>query len=200
MEEYKCSLLNALQGQEVIDRYRLIFEPIFKTLLEPVSNKLSQTIRSLCQTVDKLKTEAREKDEKIHKLEQDVASLKVAVDNHEQHGRRDSVRMFGISEETLAPLTIRLCALQWLYTAGSSPDHWWDLVSHKVGQSRQSSDPLPWASGLSVAIQCASNLDPIVHWNATGERIAGSQCVSSVPPAVFQWLSNGPPVCSNYAN
>ena len=45
--------------------------------------------------------------------------------------------------------------------------------------------PLPWASGNSVAIQCAWNLDPSVHWNATGE-IVDSQCVSSVLPVVFQ--------------
>ena len=55
--------------------------------------------------------------------------------------------------------------------------------------------PLPWASGNPasgnpVAIQCAWNLDPIVHWNATGERIVGSQCVSSVLPVVFQWCSS----------
>ena len=56
------------------------------------------------------------------------------------------------------------------------------------------------SSGLPVAIQCSWNLDPSVHWNATGERIVGSQCVSSVLPVVFQWLSSGLPVCSNYAN
>ena len=60
--------------------------------------------------------------------------------------------------------------------------------------------PLPWASGHPVAIQCAWNLDPSVHWNATGERIVGSQCVFSVLPVVFQWLSSGLPMCSNYAN
>ena len=31
------------------------------------------------------------------------------------------------------------------------------------------------SSGNPVIIQCAWNLDPSVHWNATGERIAGSQ-------------------------
>ena len=67
------------------------------------------------------------------------------------------------------------------------------------------SPPLPWASGLpvaihAVAIQCAWNLDPSVHWNAIGERIVGSQCASSGVPVVFQWLSSGLPVCSNYAN
>ena len=60
--------------------------------------------------------------------------------------------------------------------------------------------PLPWASGNSVAIQCVRNVDPSVHWNATGESIVGSQCVSSVLPVCFQWSSSSDPVCSNYAN
>ena len=43
--------------------------------------------------------------------------------------------------------------------------------------------PLPWASGNPVAIQCAWNSDPSVHWNATGEM-----------PVYFQWCSSGFPV------
>ena len=50
--------------------------------------------------------------------------------------------------------------------------------------------PVPWASGLPVAIQCAWNLDPSVHWNATGEIIL----VASVLPVVFQGSSSGLPV------
>ena len=49
--------------------------------------------------------------------------------------------------------------------------------------------PLPWASGLPVAIQCAWNLDPSVHWNATREKK-----VASVLPVVYQWSSSGFPV------
>ena len=39
------------------------------------------------------------------------------------------------------------------------------------------------SSGNPVAIQCVWNLDPSVHWNATGEL-----------PVCFQWLSSGFPV------
>ena len=39
------------------------------------------------------------------------------------------------------------------------------------------------SSGNPVAIQCAWNLDPSVHWNATGEM-----------PVCFQWSSSGFPV------
>ena len=47
-----------------------------------------------------------------------------------------------------------------------------------------------------MAIQCASNLDPSVHWDATGEKLL----VTSVFPVVFQWPYSGLPVCSYYAN
>ena len=97
---------------------------------------MSGTIRSLCQTFDKLETEARQKNEKkIHK--QDVADLKVAVANHKQHGRRDSVWMFGSSEETPGTTddkAICLCngrmQLKPLLTIDEI------AVSHRVGQPR----------------------------------------------------------------
>ena len=46
------------------------------------------------------------------------------------------------------------------------------------------------SSGNPVAIQCAWNFDPSVHWNATGEKLL----VANVLPVVFQWSSNGSPV------
>ena len=41
-----------------------------------------------------------------------------------------------------------------------------------------------------MAIQCAWNLYPSVHWNATGEKLL----VASVLPVIFQWSSSGFPV------
>ena len=46
------------------------------------------------------------------------------------------------------------------------------------------------SSGNPVAIQCAWNLDPSVHWNATGKELL----VASVFPVCFQWSSSGFPV------
>ena len=78
-----------------------------------------------------------------------------------------------------------------LYWHGSTQVRTFDELSHTQFhvQWNYSSIPLPWASGLPVAIQCAWNLDPSVHWNAIGEIIVGSQCASS-------GLSSGLPVCS----
>ena len=58
-------------------------------------------------------------------------------------------------------------------------------TSDRVDWVRRSS-PLPWASGLPVAIQCTWNLDPSVHWNATGEINVGGQCASSGLPVAYQ--------------
>ena len=61
---------------------------------------------------------------------------------------------------------------------------WFDLC---LRQDHISLTLSQWSSsGNPVAIQCAWNLDPSVHWNATGERIVGSQ--SSGLPVVFQWF------------
>ena len=46
---------------------------------------------------------------------------------------------------------------------------------------------LHWASSNLVAIQCAWNLDPSVHCNATGDIIFGTQCISSGLQVAFQW-------------
>ena len=46
------------------------------------------------------------------------------------------------------------------------------------------------SSGLPVAIQCAWNLDPSVHWNATGEMPVCFQWSSSGLLVAFQWSSS----------
>ena len=53
-------------------------------------------------------------------------------------------------------------------------------ILHMTKRVSKKQYPLPWASGLPVAIQCPWNLDPSVHWNATGEM-----------PVCFQWSPSG---------
>ena len=59
--------------------------------------------------------------------------------------------------------------------------------THARTHARKHTTPLTlsqWSSsGNPVAIQCAWNLDPSVHWNATGGM-----------PVCFQWSSSGFPV------
>ena len=46
------------------------------------------------------------------------------------------------------------------------------------------------SSGNPVAIPCAWNSDPSVHWNATGEMPVCFQWCSSGLPVAFQWSSS----------
>ena len=47
-----------------------------------------------------------------------------------------------------------------------------------------------------VSIKCAWSVNPSVHWNAIGERIAGNQCVSSVQQVVFHRYSSVFQLCN----
>ena len=100
MEEFLTSTLAALEDPAVVERYRLIFEPMFRELLDPVTRKLSETVQALTTKISSLQAQSNAKDEKIASLQKEVGKLQVLVDNHEQHGRRDSIRIFGLSEST----------------------------------------------------------------------------------------------------
>ena len=62
--------------------------------------------------------------------------------------------------------------------------------SHVIEQTNTTLTLSQWSSsGNPVAIQCAWNLDPSVHWNATGEM-----------PVCFQWSSSGLPVALQWSS
>ena len=100
MENFKPSFLAALEDEEIVERYKLIFEPMFKTLMLPVTSKLTDTVAMLSQSITSLKKEVEEKDSIIRELQGSVSRLQVTVDDLEQHGRRESMRVFGLPETT----------------------------------------------------------------------------------------------------
>ena len=65
-----------------------------------LTNKLSDTVAALTQTISSLKNELAEKDSIICELLSDVSHLQFAVEDLEQHGRKDSMRYFGMPEDT----------------------------------------------------------------------------------------------------
>ena len=144
MADSKASLLEALQDEEVVNRFQLIFEPIFKSLLEPISQKLNENLKSMCQSIATLQKEEQEKDVKIHDLENEVSDLKTIIDNHEQHGRRDSIRIFGLSEETSGTTddkVMRLCNRRMKLDPPLTLDE--ISVSHRVGRIVEPTDDSP---------------------------------------------------------
>ena len=79
-EDFKSSFLAALEDQEVVERYKLIFEPLLKSLVLPLTNKVSDTVTALTQTINSLKNELAEKDSIIRELRSDVSHLQIAVE------------------------------------------------------------------------------------------------------------------------
>ena len=92
-ENFKSSFLAALEDQEVVERYKLIFEPLLKSLVLPLTNKLSDTVTALTQTISSLTNELAEKDSIVRDLRSDVSHLQIAVEDLEQHDRKDSMRI-----------------------------------------------------------------------------------------------------------
>ena len=68
---------------------------------------------------------------------------------------------------------------------------WKSLIRNQAKRWRY-----PYPAPVAIQWQSSAwNLDPSVHWNATGERIIGSQCVSSGLPVSFQWSSSVLQLC-----
>ena len=144
MENFKEYLLDALQDNDVIDRYRLIFELIFKSLLDPFTKKVTENIKSMNQTITALQKESQEKDKKIQDLEKDVSELKSIIDNHEQHGRRDYIRILGLSENTPGTTdakVMRLCNQRMKLVPPLSIAE--ISVSHRLGKPIEPTDNSP---------------------------------------------------------
>ena len=98
MEDFSKKLLAALELQEIGERFALIFEPLLKGHLDPLSSQLSGTIQALSSKVTTLEAEGKVKDAKIATLEKRITQMETTLDDLEQHGRRESMRIFGLPE------------------------------------------------------------------------------------------------------
>ena len=134
-EDFVASLLVALETDAVVERFRLIFDPIFSGILDPYTRKVGDAISKLTNTVEVLRKESAEKDKKITTLQRQVRELETKMDDYEQHGRRDSVRIFGLSEDSPGSTdekVLRLCNKRMKL---SPPLRLEEIsVSHRVGK------------------------------------------------------------------
>ena len=139
--EFKASFLSCLEDSEVAQRMQLIFDPTFKSYPDPLTGKMADTIKMLSQTVNALKKDCADKDNVIRQLNQDVIQLQSHVNDLEQHGRRDSVRMFGLSEVTPGSpdqKVLRLCNQRMQLNPPLQIDE--IAVSHRVGKINPPAD------------------------------------------------------------
>ena len=138
MDEFKEQLLSALEQQDIVQWFSLIFENQLKTHLDPFTKKLTDAIQSLTQTVTQLKGEIKSRDDTIRSLQSEVTQLQTRVEDLEQHGRRDSLRFFGIPEDepgNTDDKVLKLCNKRLKLHPPLSKD---DIaVSHRVGPPKQ---------------------------------------------------------------
>ena len=125
----------------MVERYRLIFEPMFRELLDPVTRKPGEIIQALTTKVSSLQAQSNAKDEKIASLQKQVGKLQYLVDNHEQHGRRESIRIFGLSKSTQGTTddkVLRLCNVRMKLQPPMTLEK--ISVSHRVGRPPEPPD------------------------------------------------------------
>ena len=96
-------LSEALDDGDIIKKFRTIMSP----LMTPVMDALNQANA----TIDFFKKRMDEKDNKIAALEQNISEMDLRLDDLEQQGRRGSMRVFGIPEDTPGSVDAKVLAL-----------------------------------------------------------------------------------------
>ena len=109
--------------------------------MSPIRDKLQTTKDSMAQSIGNLKKEAAEKDNAIKLLMSEVAQLKISVDALEQHGRKDSIQIFGLPESTPGSTDEKVVALCNGRMRLSPPLQLEEIaVSHRVGLVKPTTD------------------------------------------------------------
>ena len=91
-DKFKIFFLEALSDDAVVKKQQAV--------LRPVVDRLSNALDEIVKSNQILKERLEEKDAEIGALNKQVATLELKVDAMEQWGRKGSVRIHGLSEDT----------------------------------------------------------------------------------------------------
>ena len=91
-DKFKIFFLEALSDDTVVKKQQAV--------LRPVVDRLSNALDEIVKSNQVLKKRLEEKDAEIGALNKQVATLELKVDAMEQWGRKGSVRIHGLSENT----------------------------------------------------------------------------------------------------
>ena len=134
---FRLSLQQSLLDPAIVEQYQQIFKP----MLAPIQESLKQSNL----LVDSLRKQLQTKDEQITSLRNEVTNLKVLYDDLEQHGRRGSMRIFGVPEHTTGTVDDKVLCLINKHLKVSPPLVGEDIeVAHRLGKpppKPQVSDP-----------------------------------------------------------
>ena len=121
------ALLEALDDEAVIKK----FQSVLKPLLVPIQDSLQQVMDQNAS----LKRQLADRDATIDKLNQEVDALKITIDDLEQHGRKGSIRVFGLPEDTPGQVDEKIVTLVNEHLKVRPPIALEDVeVAHRLGK------------------------------------------------------------------
>ena len=121
------ALLEALDDDAVIKK----FQSVLKLLLVPIQDSLQQVMDQNAS----LKRQLADRDATIDKLNQEVDALKITIDDLEQHGRKGSIRVFGLPEDTPGQVDEKIVTLVNEHLKVRPPIALEDVeVAHRLGK------------------------------------------------------------------
>ena len=100
---FKLSLQQSLLDPLIVQQYQEIFKPMLTPLMDALkqSNALMGSLRY----------QLKVKDWEVSDMRNEVDTLKVMYDDLDQHGRRGSIRVFGVPEQTTGTLDDKVLSL-----------------------------------------------------------------------------------------
>ena len=170
MVSLKLSWMEALDDNTVINKLQSALKSIFTPLTDAI-NHLRVVNTSLQQ-------ELVAKDETIHALQQKVETLEVAMGDLEQHGRKGSMRIFGLPEDTSGQVDEKVLSLVNNHLKLQPPIVLEDIEDHEEQKKPegQSLNPRIWHPGKGLH-----------HWWPDQE--AGQTGISNTLTKALQTLS-----------
>ena len=127
MDNFKLNFLESLSDVSIVKKYQEILAPLF----EPLEIALKSANAEIAQ----LKTQMAEKDATISALSKKVSDLEIHQDDLEQQGRKASVWVFGIPEDTPGNIDTKILSLCNKNLGLEPPLVLDDLeVTHRVGR------------------------------------------------------------------
>ena len=100
---FELNLMQAFKKTQVAAHFREALAP----LIAPLSHALNQNTTEVAS----LRAQLAERDETIQQLQDKVQDLEIKIDDLEQHGRKGSIRVFGLPEDSPGSLDDKLLTL-----------------------------------------------------------------------------------------
>ena len=143
---------------------------------------ISDALEASNMLVDNLRKQLKANDEEVAALRDEVDALKVRHDDLEQHGRRGSMRVFGVPEHTTGTVDHKVLSLVNEHLKVTPPLVLEDIeVAHRLGKP----PPKPHVCDPDPSADTSTDVDPERTAPADGQHISQPVPPSTSPRAII---------------